>query len=146
MATVTFTTAGANQPVWGSTKTVTKVQSVVTTATHSNGDVYVLANLKVPHGAVITDVGYKGIADDGDYILELGMAGSGGTLDVFGSETFSSTAAIALTKVTTALPYTVSVPQSATQRYQTLSVRIDGAPTSGTFSMSLQFMVQYYCP
>jgi hypothetical protein len=146
MATVTFTTAEANQPVWMTNGTVTKVQSVVTTATHSNGDVYVLANLKVPHGATITSVGYKGIADDGDYILEMGMSGSAGTLDVFGSETFSSTAAIALTQISTGLPYKVSVSQSATQRYHTLSVRIDGAPTSGTFSMSLQFMVQYYCP
>jgi hypothetical protein len=146
MATVTFTTAEANQPVWMTNGTVTKVQSVVTTATHSNGDVYVLANLKVPHGATIVQVGYKGKAADGDYILEMGMSGSGGTLDVFGSETFSSTAALALTEIATGLPYKVSVSQSATQRYQSLSVRVDGAPTSGTFSMSLQFFVQYHCP
>ncbi len=146
MATVTFTSAEANQPVWKTNTTVTKIQPVVTTATHSDGDVYVLANLKVPHGATITAVGYKGQADDGDYILEMGMSGSGGTLDVFGSETFSSTAALALTQISTGLPYKVSVSQSATQRYQTLSVRVDGAPTSGTFSMSLQFFVQYHCP
>lgn len=146
MATVTFTTAEANQPVLVNNTTITKVQSIVTTATHSNGDVYVLANLKVPHGATITGVGYKGRAADGDYILEMGMSGSGGTLDLFGSETFSSTAGIALTQVATGLPYKVSVSQSATQRYQTLNVRVDGAPTSGTFSISLQFFVQYHCP
>lgn len=146
MATVTFTTAQANAPVWRSNATITKVQSLVSTATWSNGDVYVLGNLRIPHRAIITGISYKGSVVDGTYLLEMGTTGSGSTIDAFGSKTFSATAVTTLTAIATGLPATVSVSDDATDRYQTFSIRVDGAPTSGTTSVSLQFVVQYYCP
>jgi hypothetical protein len=144
MATVTFTVAGPMQPLSRGGVTHTKNQSVVSTATFSAGDVYILNNIKVPHGAVITSLNYKGSVVDGQYIIEMGMAGSGGVLDVFGSKTFSATAVNTLTAINTAIPYTVSVSDDAVDRYQTFAIRVDGAATSGTASVSLQFIVQYY--
>jgi hypothetical protein len=99
MATVTFTVAGPMQPLSRGGVTHTKNQSVVSTATFSAGDVYILNNIKVPHGAVITSLNYKGSVVDGQYIIEMGMAGSGGVLDVFGSKTFSATAVQTLTAI-----------------------------------------------
>jgi hypothetical protein len=144
MATITFTVAAPMQPVYGANRTITKVQSIVSTATFSTGDVYILNNIKVPHGAVITSVNYKGSVVDGTYLIEMGMQGSGGTLDIFGSKTFSATAVTTLTAITAAMPYSVSVSDDAVDRYQTFAVRVDGAATSGTASVSLQFVIQYY--
>jgi hypothetical protein len=147
MASVTFTTQSAMQPTYRGATTQTKVQSMVTSATFSASDVYILNNIKIPHRAVITAVSYRGSVADGQYIIEMGLSGSNGVLDVFGSKTFSATAVIALTAVTpNVLPMTVSVSDDAADRYQTLAVRVDGAATSGTTSVSLQFMVTYYCP
>lgn len=146
MATVTFTTQSAMAPMWKPASTQTKVQSLVTSATASTGDVYILNNIKLPHRAVVTSVGVKGSVVDGTYILEMGTVGSNGTIDLFGSKTFSATAVLALTAITTSVPITISVSDDATDRYQTFAVRVDGAATSGTTSVSLQFIVQYYCP
>lgn len=146
MATVTFTTAQANQPVWVTNTTITKVQSLVSTATFSAGDVYVLANLKIPHRAIVTGVLMKGSVVDGTYIVEVGTSGSLGTLDLFGSKTLSATAVLGNVELTTGLPATISVSDDAVDRYQTLAVRVDGAATSGTTSVSLQFVVTYHCP
>lgn len=145
MATVTFTTASAMAPSYKPNEAFTKVQSLVSTATWSAGDVYVLNNIKLPHGAIVTGVRVKGSVVDGTYILEMGTVGSGSTIDLFGSRTFSATAALALTDVTTSVPVTISVSDDAADRYQTFAVRVDGAATSGTTSVSLQFVVDYYC-
>jgi hypothetical protein len=146
MATVTFTTAQANQPVWVTNTTITKVQSLVTTATFSAGDVYVLNNIKLPHRAIVTEIAMKGSVVDGTYLIEIGTAGSAGTLDLFGSKTLSATAVLGYVELTTGLPATISVSDDAVDRYQTLAVRVDGAATSGTTSVSLQFVVSYHCP
>lgn len=145
MATVTFTTQTAMQPVWGPTKTVTKTQTIVSTATWSNGDVYVLNNIKLPHRAIVTDIAIKGSVVDGTYIIEMGTVGSAGVIDTFGSKTFSATAVLSVTSLNT-LPQTISVSDDAADRYQTFAIRVDGAATSGTTSVSLNFTVQYYCP
>lgn len=145
MATVTFTTNTAMQPVWGPTKTVTKTQTIVSTATWSNGDVYVLNNIKLPHRAIVTDIAIKGSVVDGTYIIEMGTVGSAGVIDTFGSKTFSATAVLSVTSLNT-LPQTISVSDDAADRYQTFAIRVDGAATSGTTSVSLNFTVQYYCP
>jgi hypothetical protein len=147
MGTITFTVAGPMQPVFNSTTTITKNQSLVSTATWSAGDVYMLSNIKIPHGAVITDVSYKGSVVDGTYLLEFGLTDGVGTttIDVFGSKTFSATAVTTLTAISTGIPHTVSVSDDAGERYKTFAVRVDGAATSGTTSVSLQFVVQYYC-
>jgi hypothetical protein len=146
MATVTFTTNSAMQPTYRGATVQTKVQSLVSTATWSNGDVYVLNNIKLPHRAIVTDVRVKGSVVDGTYLLEMGTVGSAGVIDLFGSRTFSATAVLALTSVTLNVPTTISVSDDAADRYQTFAVRVDGAATSGTTSVSLQFVVSYYCP
>jgi hypothetical protein len=134
------------QPTYRGATVQTKVQSLVSTATWSNGDVYVLNNIKLPHRAIVTDVRVKGSVVDGTYLLEMGTVGSAGVIDLFGSRTFSATAVLALTSVTTSVPITISVSDDAADRYQTFAVRVDGAATSGTTSVSLQFVVSYYCP
>lgn len=146
MATVTWTVAAPMAATGGNTETITKNQSLVSTATWSNGDVYMLANLKVPHGAIITDIQYKGSVVDGTYLLEFGLTDGVGTstIDVFGSKTFSATAVTSLTAISTGIPHTVSVSDDAIERYKTFAVRVDGAATSGTTSVSLHFVLQYY--
>ena len=146
MATVTFTTAQANAAVKNVNAGVTKIQSLVTTATFSAGDVYVLNNIKIPHGAIVTDVQVKGSVVDGTYLIEMGTSGSNGTLDLFGSKTLSATAVLGMLVITAGLPATISVSDDAALRYQTFAIRVDGAATSGTPSVSLQFIVKYYCP
>ncbi len=146
MATVTFTTAQANAAGKQVNAGITKIQSLVTTATFSTGDVYVLNNIKIPHGAIVTDINLKGSVVDGTYLIEMGLSGSNGVLDVFGSKTLSATAVLGATVITTGLPLTISVSDDAAQRYNTFAIRVDGAATSGTPSVSLQFIVKYYCP
>ena len=144
MATVTFTTQSAMQPTYRGATMQTKVQSLVTTSTFSASDVYILNNIKIPHRAIITRVSVKGGAPDGTYNIEMGTAGSNGVADLFGSRSFS--AALSLTDIVTGVPVTVSVSDDAVDRFQTFAVRVDGAATSGTLSVSLQFVVSYYCP
>lgn len=146
MATLSLNVAAAMQPVYRENSTVTKVQSVVTSATASAGDVWILNNIKIPHRAIVTNVAMKGSVVDGTYILEVGTQGSGGTADIFGSKTLSATAVLALTQLTLNVPTTISVSDDSVDRFQTFMVRVDGTPTSGTTSMSLQFIVQYTCP
>jgi hypothetical protein len=146
MATVTFTTQSAMAAGYKPNQSITKVQSLVSSATWSNGDVYILNNIKLPHRAIVTEVKVKGSVVDGTYLLEMGTVGSAGVIDLFGSRTFSATAVLALTDVTTSVPVTISVSDDAVDRFQTFAVRVDGAATSGTTSVSLQFVVSYYCP
>ena len=148
MASVTFTTQSAMAPVKMVNAPVTKIQTIATSATFSNGDVYILGNLKIPHGAIITDVQYRGSVVDGTYLIEMGLSGSNTPgLDIFGSKTFSATAVTVLTAISpNVLPMTVSVSDDAVDRYQTFAIRVDGAATSGTTSVSLQFVVKYMCP
>ena len=145
MATATFTVVGPMAPVYGVSRTITKTQSLVSTATWSNGDVYVLNNIKLPHRAIVTSVALKGSVVDGTYLIEMGTVGSAGVIDIFGSKTLSATAVLSITELST-LPVTISVSDDAADRYQTFAIRVDGAATSGTTSVSLQFTVQYYCP
>lgn len=146
MATITATVARAMAATYKTNATITKSQSYVTTASLSAGDVILFQNIKVPHGAVITDITVKGSAVDGTFLYEMGMAGSNATADVFGSRTFSGGAVFALTALSQGLPATVSVSDDAADRFQTFMIRVDGATTSGTTSMSIAFTVQYYCP
>ena len=146
MATVTFTTAQANAAVRQVNAGVTKIQSLVTTATFSAGDVYLMNNIKIPHSAIVTDISMKGSVVDGTYLMEIGLYGSNAVADQFGSKTLSATAVLGLTVITAGLPYTISVSDDAALRYQTFGVRVDGAATSGTPSVSIQFIVKYYCP
>ncbi len=146
MSTVTYTIQGAMAATYRPASTQTKVQAIVSTITFSTGDVYVLNNIKLPHRAVVTGVSVKGSVVDGTYLIRMGTVGSNGSATLFGSKTFSATAALALTAITTSVPTTISVSDDAQDRFQTFAVTVDGAATSGTASVSLQFIVQYYCP
>ena len=146
MATITATVARAMAATYKPTATVTKNQSYVTSASVSAGDVVLFQNIKIPHGAIVTDVEIKGSAVDGTFILEMGTSGSNGTADLFGSRTISAGAVLALTAISQGIPATISVSDDAVDRFQTFMVRVDGATASGTGSLSLQFIVQYYCP
>lgn len=149
MATITATTARAMQPTYRTTTTITKTQSYTTSASLSAGDVILFHNIKLPHGAVVVDVRGTAKGVDGTFLFEAGTNGSNGVADLFGSKTFSGSAVIPLTFIApegTGLPATISVSDDAVDRYQTFMIRVDGATTSGTGSLSLQFMVQYYCP
>lgn len=146
MATITATVARAMAATYKPTTTITKVQSYVTSASLSAGDVIMFQNIRLPHGAIVNDVSLKGSAVDGTFLFEIGTQGSGGTIDLFGSKTFSFGGVVALTTLSTGLPATISVSDDSVDRYQTFAVRVDGATTSGTGSLSLQFSVQYYCP
>lgn len=146
MATITATVARAMAATYRPTTTITKNQSYVTSASLSAGDVILFQNIKLPHGAVVTDVAVKGSAVDGTFLFEIGTQGSGATIDLFGSRTFSFGGVFALTSLSQGIPATVSVSDDSVDRFQTFAVRVDGATTSGTGSLSLQFIVQYYCP
>lgn len=145
MATVTFTQAQPCAAIYGPTKTVKKTQTIVTSITFSATDVYAFDNLKVPHGAIITNVELKGSVVDGTCIIEIGTYGSNSTADLFGSVTLSATAVMTSVR-TTGLPATVSVSDDAAIRYQWMAIRVDGAATSGTASTSINMTVEYYCP
>lgn len=147
MATVTFTTSpiGPGQPKYGPNRSWNVTQTIVTSATFSAGDVYLFGNVKLPDRAVVTDINLRGSCPDGTYLVEIGTFGSAATADVFGSKTISATA-VTNVDITTGLPYTVSCSADAVLRYQFLGVRVDGAATSGTPSVSINVRVKYYTP
>lgn len=149
MATITATVARAMQATYKPTSTITKTQSYTTSASLSAGDVILFQNIKLPHGAIVIEVLGRAAGADGSFIFEAGTNGSGGVADLFGSKTFSGSVVIPLSFVNpqgTGLPATISVSDDAADRYQTFAIRVDGATTSGTASLSLVFSVQYYCP
>lgn len=145
MATITFTTQSTLSAGYKPNQAITRVQTMVTSATFSAGDVYILDNIRIPHGAIVTRVAVRGSAPDGAYLFEIGTNGSGGVVDLFGSRTLSAGAVLQLSEQTVGLPATISVSDDAADRYQRLAIRVDGAATSGTTSVSLQFVVDYYC-
>lgn len=97
--------------------------------------------VKIPHGAVITDIVQYGVVTDGDIHFALGFSGATTT---FGSATASATARSVVT-VTTALPYTVSVSDDAQNRYATLLASITTASASVTTTNSFAWVVKYIC-
>ena len=143
MATVTFTVAAPMQPKKHPNQNMTVHQRIASTATWSAGDVYIFNNLKIPDRAVVTGMWVKGSVPDGTYLIEIGTYGSAATADVFGSVTLSATAVTDSVR-TTGIPYTVSVSDDAVLRYQTVGIRVDGAATSATTSVSVSIIVDYF--
>ena len=143
MATATFTVAAPMQPKKKQNSNMTVHQRIASTATWSAGDVYIFNNLKIPHGAVVTDMWVKGSVPDGTYLIEMGMYGSNATADIFGSVTLSATAVTDSVR-STGLPHTISVSDDAALRYQTVGIRVDGAATSATTSVSVSILVKYF--
>lgn len=149
MATITATIARAMAATYKPTTTITKTQNYTTSASLSAGDVILFQNIKLPHGAIVTEVLGRAAGADGTFIFEAGTNGSNGVADLFGSKTFSGSAVIPLSFVNpqgTGLPATISVSDDAVDRFVTFMLRVDGATASGTASLSLVFSVQYYCP
>lgn len=143
MGTVTFTVASVpGQPKYKPNDYMAVQQRIASTATWSAGDCYIFNSLKVPHGAIIQEMWVRGSVPDGQYIIEIGTYGSNGDDDVFGSVTLSATA-VTDSMRSVGLPYTVSVSDDATLRYQTVGIKVDGAATSGTTSVSVAILVKY---
>jgi hypothetical protein len=142
MATVTFTVPAPQQPKYRINSVHEVMQRIASTATWSAGEVYIFNNLKIPDRAIVTGLQVWGSVPDGTYLIEIGTYGSAGTADIFGSVTLSATAATNSVR-TVGLPYTVSCSDDATLRYQTLGIRVDGAATSGTTSVSVNMLVKY---
>lgn len=138
MATYSLT-ANTDQPRTAISAAVERVQTYVSTATQSDGDVTVFTGLKIPHGAVITECELRGKTVDGTVIYKVGINGSAALLL---SATISATTAIKPLG-TGVLPYTVSVSDDANNRYVTLQLTQDGAATSGTTSTSISWIVRY---
>ncbi len=149
MATITAVAARAMAATYKPTSTIIKTGSYVSSASLSAGDVILFQNIKIPHGAIVTEVMGRASAVDGTFIFEVGTNGSQGVADLFGSKTFSAAAVVPLTTVNpagTGLPATISVSDDSVDRFVTFMARVDGATASGTGSVSIQFVVTYYCP
>jgi hypothetical protein len=124
---------------------VERVQTYALTGTLSATDVILFPDLKVPHGALITDITVMGrIQFDGaaTQIIEVGVAG--GTADLFGSATLTGVYQKLPITTGAVLPYRVSVCDSATVRYIYPMIRADGnASASATASGTLTMIVRY---
>lgn len=127
------------------TTTITKVGTYVTSASLSVGDVILFQNIRVPHGAIITDVSFKNSAPDGVMTFDVGTNGSNGTVNLFSSVTLSINSAGAITKPLFNGVATVSVSDDSVDRFQTFAIRC-ASTASATASASIQAIVQYYCP
>lgn len=97
--------------------------------------------VKVPHGAEITRIYVAGKTTDGDTHFAVGTSA---TAALFGSATISATA-FQRVELTTALPYKVSVSDSATARYLLLVAAFATVSASATTTNSYSFVVEYVC-
>lgn len=126
------------------TRVQTYTQAMAVSPTMSSGDVIVFSDLKIPHGALITDIQVIGrVQFDGSsvQILEAGILG--GTADLFGSATVSATFAKADFVNGAVLPYRVSVADDSNTRYIVPTLRADGNAGSPTQSYTLTMVVRY---
>lgn len=142
MATITAVAARSMQPTYRVNSTATKVQTYVTSASLSVGDIIVFNDLKLPHRAVVTDIRMKSSNPDGQIVLAAGTIGSGSTINLFGSRTASVAIGTGYSTFSIQGAFTISVSDDAVDRYQWFCVRVDGQ-TSATASASLQFVVTY---
>lgn len=141
MATITAANAAPNSPrIPTGSGVVERIQTYVTSASLSSGDVIKLSNLKIPLGAQITNVQLLGKSVDGQGIFQIGTdyTSSGA---IFGSATMSVTQAMK-TQVL-GIPYNVSVSDDFMPRYVTMTLTVDGATTSLTASLSMTLFVRY---
>jgi len=95
-------------------------------STISNGDVILMG--KIPHGATITDLYVIQVAGNGDTgSISVGIDDA--VDDIVASQSTSSGAVI---RWDHGLPYTVSVSDDATVRYQILKIGVDADYTATT--------------
>lgn len=116
---------------------VARVASYVSTAAFSAGDS--IQVVKIPHGATIISIEQVGATPDGSTHFGLGVSG---TTNLFGSATISATRQ--KVDAITALPYTVSVSDDASDRSITLLATV-GTIASATPSNSVAWTVTYIC-
>lgn len=116
---------------------VERVASYVSSVAFSAGDSIQL--VKVPHGAIITNIYQAGQTPDGSTHFALGITGA---TTLFGSATVSATRQ--RVEVVTALPYQVSVSADAVNRFVTLLATV-GTIASATASNSIAWVVRYNC-
>ena len=135
-STVESSTTNAKEPRYVAPGvSIVRVPQYVSTAAFSAGDAITL--VKVPHGATITTIDVVGGTPDGTTNFGIGVSG---TTNLFGSATISATSQ--RVRLTTALPYLVSVSADATNRYITLLATV-GTIASATASNSLAVIVHY---
>lgn len=141
MATINAANAAPNSPrIPTGSGVVERLQTYVTSASLSAGDVIKLTNVKIPLGAQITDIRLQGKSVDGTGIFQIGTDYTGAGA-AFGSATMSATTAMKIQ--TTGLPYNVSVSDDFMPRYVTMTLTVDGATTSLTASLSMTLYVRY---
>lgn len=145
MATISASFAGPDRAsLPRSAGYVKKSQSYVTSATLSAGDVIVFSNLKIPTGAVLTDVALHSKTPDGSVIFQIGIVGGITSAAAFGSATASATGQLdTLLPVVGTSGYRVSVSDDAAIRTVTMALTVDGAAVSPTASVSLCLTIGY---
>lgn len=152
MATKTSTAevGVSQQPKYLVTAPIRRVFTHFETATLSAGDIILMPQAQIPHGAHITDIRVGGGLRDSTTgaIIRPGID-VGATTSYFGTLTLSVAGRIPTTVVgpttaseAAAIPFTVSVSDDAAIRYATLRFQVQAA-TSATTSASLVFIVDY---
>jgi hypothetical protein len=118
------------------------------TLTLSAGDVIVMPDARIPHGANIFDVRLGGGARDGAYTINTQIT-VGSTTTLLGSATISSAGRIPVPVVgpttaseAAAIPFLVSVSDDAAVRYGTLQFTVTAA-ASATTSATVTIIVGY---
>lgn len=142
MASVTNTAVAStpSQPKVNIVGAIERFQTYVSSLTLSATDVVLFTDLKLPHGANVTDVRLLGKTVDGTQLFQIGTNYSGQGA-AFGSATISVTQAMK-TQIT-GLPYRVSVSDDFQPRYVSMTLTCDGAQTSSTGSCSVTLFVRY---
>lgn len=140
MATINANPTEPNQPRISITGAVERVQTYVTSASLSDGDVIKFNGMKIPHGATVTDVRLIGKSVDGTFIFQIGNEYTSQGA-VHGSATFSPTQASFVK--TNGLPYKLSVSDDYYPRHAAMTLTVNGATTSGTASLSVTLFVRY---
>ena len=150
MASVTAVAAiSANQPKVIVGANVTRIFSVLCTATASSGDTWIMDWARIPHGAHVFDVKISGKTMDGIATVKPYIK-VGSTNFPMGSLTLSVAGRVAPAVYTQSsageaayLPFTVSVSDDATTRFATMGFTVDATSASQSTSASFSFIVSY---
>ena len=146
MAAITPTFAASSQPaIVSDPSAIKRTQKYTLTTTLSAGDVLHFTNLKIPHGATITDVEVSGIHPNGATIFTIGYAGGATSAAAFGSATLSATFAFHSQKTKGhLLPFKLSLSDSRDNGLNYVYPTLTAATvTSATGSLSLGLTVEY---
>lgn len=150
MASVTAVAAlSSNQPRTPVIGNVTRVFSVVGSATMSSGDTWLMPWARIPHGATIVDVRLSGKTMDGiNVITPFVRVGSTdqrlGSLSLSAAGRYGATVYTQTSAGETAwLPFTVSVSDDAATRHGYMGFSVDATSASQSTSCSLSILITY---